>query len=310
MISLSSTLSLLEAMRRAHSIVLTSYILRPGAVLDALESAAERGAHVTVRLEGRPYGDNDGKLAAGNQHTVEVLSGLGADAALMDTSDADGPLLHMKAAVCDGVAFLDDRNWPGYGTDTILRDDFHNDAAAIEAAALKRPAPPTRWFWTTKTQSLAGEARLLYGASHAKTVDVESESFGAPGGAYAPLKELAQRGVHCRLIVAERDLQPKSMNLLNILMKAGVEVRVADFDEKMAIVDSQRAWTGSTNTTDAYYHGDQVDWGVRTDAPDVVNALQSRFDAQWNAAKPLLQGDAEKLKRALALAAVTVATSS
>lgn len=274
-------------MREAHSIVLTSYILRPGAVLDALESAAARGAHVTVRLEGRPYKDDGGELAAGNQRAVAALRQFGADAALTDTSDTDGPALHMKAAVCDGVAFLDDRNWPGDGTDTIIRDDFATDANAITAAALKQRAAPAKWFWTTKTQSLAGEARLLYGASHAKSVDVESESFGAPGGAYGPLKELAQQGVHCRLIVSERDLKPASVNLLNILQRAGVEVRLADSDEKMAIVDSQRAWTGSTNTTDAYYRGDQVDWGLRTDAPDVVNALQSHFDAQWNAAKPL-----------------------
>lgn len=285
MISLSSMPAVLASLRSAHSVLLTAYTLRPGRVLTALEDAAQRGSHVVVRLEGRPYGDSNGELTSDNLRAVSALRRLGADAALVDTNEQTGPPLHMKAAVCDGVAYLDDRNWPDGGADTIVRDDFAADANAIEAAALKQPAEPTRWFWTNKAQALAGERRLLAGAAHASRVDVESESFGAGSGTYGALKRLAQAGVPCRLIVARRDLNETSLRALHALAAAGVAVRVSDSDEKMALVDGTRAWTGSANATSPFEDGDQIDWGLRTDKPDVVKHLQRNFDRTWKAAR-------------------------
>jgi phosphatidylserine/phosphatidylglycerophosphate/cardiolipin synthase-like enzyme len=275
-----------DSVGRARSILLTAYVLREGRMLDALEAAARRGAAVTVRVEGHPYGDSDGTLTQQNASAVAELRALGADAAVTD-ADGSGPAMHMKALVCDGVAYLDDRNWPDDGQDTILRDDFSSDVRAIEDAALGRRPAPGRWFATTKAQALWSEARLLYAAGRGAHVDVESESFGVSPTVYAALKRLASRRVHCRLLVAQRDLNAKSRQALGLLAKAGVEIRVGDFDEKMAVVDGERAWTGSANSTATYYDGNQIDWGVRTDAPDVVRTLQSHFDAHWNAASPL-----------------------
>jgi len=272
-------------MKSAQSILLTAYTLRPGPMLDALKGAARRGARVTVRLEGRPYADATGELAADNRLAVKALRRLGADAKLADTNAHNGPALHMKAAVCDGVAYLDDRNWPERG-DTIVRDDFRADAAAIQSAALMRRTVHTPEFWTNKSDALWAERRLLAGADNAKHVDVESESFGMGSGAYGALKALAQSGVSCRLIVAQRDVNPKSKRALALLAQAGVAVRVSDSDEKMAVVDGARAWVGSTNATSAYANGDQIDWGLRTDAPDVLKHLNRRFAATWNAATP------------------------
>ena len=209
MISLSSEKQVVAAIHSARSVLLTAYALRPGRVLDSLEDAARHGARVAVRLEGRPYGDASGELVRDNRLAVKSLRRLGADAKLADTNARNGPALHMKAAVCDGVAYLDDRNWPDRG-DTIVRDDFHNDVAAIEAAALKQPAVRSREFWTNKAQALAAEVRLLSSAAQAKRIDVESESFGSGGGTYGVLKRLAESGVQCRLIVAQRDLNAKS----------------------------------------------------------------------------------------------------
>ena len=274
---------MLAAIHGARRVLLTAYVLRPGRVLDSLEDAARRGGRVTVRLEGRPYGDADGALIADNRRAVKALRHLGADAKLVDTNARNGPALHMKAAVCDGIAYLDDRNWPDDG-DTIVRDDFRDDAAAIEAAALKRPAVRSSEFWTNKVQALAAERRLLASATHAKHVDVESESFGTGGGAYGELKRLAESGASCRLIVAQRDLNAKSERALQSLAQSGVAVRVSGADEKMAIVDGTRAWIGSANSTSSYVNGDQIDWGLRTDAPDVLKHLRRRFQTTWTAA--------------------------
>lgn len=272
-------------MKSARSVLLTAYTLRPGPVLDDLEDAARRGAHVTVRLEGRPYGDTDGGLAAQNRRAIKELRRAGADAKLVDTNSRNGPALHMKAAVCDGVAFLDDRNWPGRG-DSIVRDDFPADVSAIDSAALLQRPARTPEFWTDKRDALWAERRLLASATYAKSVDVESESFGAGSGVYGALISLAQSGVRCRLIVAERDLNGKSERSLGALARAGVQVRVSDSDEKMALVDGRRAWIGSANATTPHYNGDQIDWGMRTDEPSVLRHYSQRFESTWNAATP------------------------
>jgi phosphatidylserine/phosphatidylglycerophosphate/cardiolipin synthase-like enzyme len=285
MITTASNADVLAAIGRARSVLFSAYVLRPGALLDTLEAAARRGAQVTVRLEGRPYAGGDtpaaADMAADNRSAVERLRKAGGNASMADTTDRDGPPLHLKAAVCDGAVYLDDRNWPGDGADTIVRDDFPDDVAAVRAAVLHRSAPLPRWFWTNKAGALAAETRLLYGAQRAHYVDVESELFGRDG-AYGALKRLAAAGVRCRLLVSQRDLNPKSQAAIQELKREGVRVRVGDFDEKMAIVDEERAWIGSANATLGARN--QIDWGLRTDAPQVVSALEDHFNAHWAAA--------------------------
>jgi phosphatidylserine/phosphatidylglycerophosphate/cardiolipin synthase-like enzyme len=282
-ISLSSEKQVARAMHTARSVLLTAYTLRPGSMLDAVEDAARRGVRVTVRLEGHPYADPSGEVAAANKRVVRELRGLGADAKLRDTNARNGPALHMKAAVCDGVAYLDDRNWPD-GGDTIVRDDFRGDVAAIRSAARFGHAERTPEFWTSKRDALWAERRLLDRARNAKRVDVESESFGSGSGVYGALKQLAASGVQCRLIVSRRDVNDKSKRALAALTQAGVAVRVSDSDEKMAIVDGARAWIGSANATSSFANGDQIDWGLRTDARDVLRHLSRRYATTWHAA--------------------------
>ncbi len=268
-------------MHSARSVLLTAYVLRPGHILDALEEAARHGASVVVRLEGHPYGDTGGELSAANKRAARELRRLGADAKLVDTNARNGPALHMKAAVCDGVAYLDDRNWPDR-SDTIVRDDFRGDVSAIGSAVLSGRADRTPEFSTDKRDALWSERRLLTSAHNAKRVDVESESFGFASGVYGALKTLAESGVPCRLIVSRRDLNDSSRRALAALAQAGVAVRVSDSDEKMAIVDGTRGWVGSANATSAFANGDQIDWGLRTDAPDVLRHLTRRFATTWN----------------------------
>jgi phosphatidylserine/phosphatidylglycerophosphate/cardiolipin synthase-like enzyme len=284
-ISISSQRQLFSAMERARSVLLTAYTLRSGPVLGELEDAARRGACVTVRLEGRPRPGASGEIAAANRFAIKALRRAGADAKLVDTNARNGPPMHMKAAVCDGVAYLDDRNFP-VRNDSIVRDDFAADVGAIESAVFSGRDARAPQFWTNKRDALWAERRLLAGAATAKRVDVESESFGFGGGAYSELKMLAQAGVQCRLLVSRREVNDKTQRALATLQSAGVEVRVGDSNEKMAIVDGSRAWIGSANSTSGFYNDDAIEWGLRTAEPAVVTHLSGSFESAWKAATP------------------------
>lgn len=274
-------------MQRARSILATAYLLPHGRMLQALEEAARRGARVTVRLEGSPENDKHGALAAMNQAAVTALRRLGADAQLVDCAGGEGPRLHMKALVCDGVAFLDDRNFTNGGNETVLRDDDGADVDAIVAAANGEPHARGTSLYTNKADALGAEETVLRSASKAGTVEVETESFSCESSTYAELKRLAARGVHCRLIVSRREMDDKMRHAATLLEAAGVQVRAADTNEKFAITDGTRAWTGSADSTSVFPNGDQLDWGLCTQSAEIVNALREHFKAHWEAAKPV-----------------------
>ena len=125
------------AVETAGQVTLTAYTLPPGAVRAALATAARDGARVCVRLEGHPFHDPRGGLRAANAAAVAQLREAGVDAALSGDGE---PALHLKAAVVDGVAWLDDRNWVGSPRATLVRDDDPGDVAVVEAALDGRPA--------------------------------------------------------------------------------------------------------------------------------------------------------------------------
>ena len=286
MIALSSTSELLAAFHGAHDVSLMAYTLPAGSVLDGLTAAAKAGTHVRVRLEGYIYKD-DGGVGAANAATIAQLRAAGADAQLVhpDKNDSDA-MLHCKAALVDGTLFLDDRNWPGDGADTIVRDNFPIDAQIVADAAGGKEDPPTPFFSVAKRESLASEARLLHEAHAGAEVIVESESFGANNRVYDAIDGAARSGAHVRLLVNTRDLQDNvnEKGALKKLAADGVGVRVCDADEKLAVVDGTRGWLGSTNATVAFDHPDQIDWGVRTDAPPIVSHLRDVFEQRWSIA--------------------------
>ncbi|HET7813732.1 MAG TPA: phospholipase D-like domain-containing protein [Candidatus Baltobacteraceae bacterium] len=295
MVTVTSQRQALASLERANDVLLTAYLLRPGKMLDALERAARRGAKVTVRLEARPYADADHSMRLQTARVVRELRAAGADARLYHCTNAQPPL-HMKALVCDGTAFLDDRNWPGDGRDTIVRDDYARDVRAIRESVRSARGAAGQFFATSKSGALRQESRLLYGSAGARTVDVETESFDASPQVYSNLKHLASEGVHCRLLVAAHAARARAAHAMAQLQKAGVDVRLSDNDEKVAIVDAARAWVGSANATSTFKYGNQLDWGLRSDSPQLVNALQRHFDANW--------------KKSAAFAEVTSATRS
>lgn len=290
MMTLSSTAELLSTLDRARDVSLIAYTLPPGRVLDGLTAAAKAGAHVRVRLEGYIYKD-DGDASAANTAAIARLRAAGADAALVHAgAHAPGGMLHCKAALVDGTLFLDDRNWPDDGADTIIRDDFASDVQIVDDAVTGREDRPTPFFAVAKREALASEARLLNEAHQDNDVIVESESFGANNRVYTALDKLGREGAHVRLLVSARDMHGNAneQGALKKLSRDGVSVRVVDADEKLAVVNGARGWLGSANATVAFDHPDQLDWGARTDAPSILAHLRATFDARWQNAAPLV----------------------
>ena len=276
--------TLLDACAHASSIALSAYILRDGRVKSALVAAGNRGAHVSVRLPVAPYSGGGDDLAAANRATVAELRTHGVDARL---SDPHSPPLHMKAAVVDRVAFLDDRNWADDGAETIVRTDDADDVAVIGQTLVGRPAHDAH-LWTNKTDAERAETQMLYHAT-ADRIDVESESFGF-SPVYGALKAKALGGAHVRLIVSDREATNPSngreRRALQNLEAAGVAIRIAPRDEKMAIVGSQ-AWVGSANATESKKTQDQIEWGMRSSVAALVASLRANFEANWQAGRPL-----------------------
>jgi len=280
------------ACERARSIDLSSYTLRAGSVRDALILAAKNGARVRVRLEANPIDDAAGTLHAANADTIARLRAVGADAGV---TAPGSPVMHMKAAVVDGVAWLDDRNWAGSGSETVIRDSDRDDVAAV-ADGLAGGTGADGHLRTHKGAAQYLEADVIARAGPAPLL-VESESFGS-GLIYNALLHRAQAHEPSRLIVAGREaLQagPRGdveRHRLARLASFGVDIRVGsggddDLDEKLAVAPGN-AWVGSTNATYARAAaGEQLDWGLATRDPGLVDTLRARFERNWQLAKPL-----------------------
>jgi phosphatidylserine/phosphatidylglycerophosphate/cardiolipin synthase-like enzyme len=250
-----------------------------------LENAAQRGANVTVRLEGVPYGDPNGSFARYNRRLVADLRRSGADARLSRPTHDAGPL-HAKALEVDGKLYLDDRNWAG--GDLILRDDDPRDAAAARALA-EGKAPNTRpAFALRKRAALALEARMLERAGARDRVTVETETFGTSNAVCRALDDLGKRGLHPRLLVERRPVasNPRERGALQRLVRDGVEVRTTSDTEKFAVSGSS-AWIGSANASPAFGDPDLIDWGTCTRGNAVVAAVAARLQARWSEGKPL-----------------------
>ena len=241
------------------SIAAEAYTLH-GPVLLALEDAARRGACVRVRLEGRPFDDPKGRLAAENARLARELRACGAEASLAHP-------LHAKALDLDGVLYLDEKNWQR--DDLVLRE---SDAAEARAVA------------TIKHEALAREAQLLADSGRNDAV-VESESFGCCNAVYGALTRLARSGASPRLLVAQNELRgnKREAEVLERLVNDGVRVRVCKDSEKLAVAGGG-AWLGSANATAAFGDSDLIDWGLCTRDPAIVSAVRTRLEAAWDGA--------------------------
>jgi phosphatidylserine/phosphatidylglycerophosphate/cardiolipin synthase-like enzyme len=275
---------MLSAMSTARNITFCAYFIEPGgAVEQTLEDAAKRGAQVTVRLNGYFYQGRKAMLT-GNKQAVRTLKALGADAKIVHHNDGDGPMMHLKAAVCDSVAFLDDRNW-AQADDTVIRDTKRGDVDAVRRAASYVPASCDS-VKLDKASALADESKLIRGA-RGHGVDVAVESVSTQGNLYSALLRLGRAGFKPHLLISKFGLRGKYGHAAELLQRNGVVVRVTSNCEKFAIAAGKRAWIGSANGTSSFRDAKQFEWGMRTNVPAIVRALQSRFNSAWCRAQPL-----------------------
>jgi hypothetical protein len=262
MLRLSSISALIAAIERARNVAVSAYTIH-GGVLGALQRAAKRGAHVEVRLEGAPFADKKGHLAAENRRLVDTLRAAGADAAL------DHPL-HSKAIDAGGSLFLDEKNFDGDG-DIVLREDDPNAARTIA--------------WT-KSDALAREGALLRDAGG--DAIVETETFGRFNPVSAALDRLGREGKAPRLLVSAKDLSGNGREraALQKLVDDGVRVRICDDSVKLAAA-GDRVWLGSANGTVAHETFDMPDWGACTADAHIVATVRDRLETRWTNARPL-----------------------
>jgi hypothetical protein len=243
-----------------------------------------------VRLERDPLDDAAETLHHANAATLAALQAAGATA---EATKPGEPVLHLKAAVVDGVAWLDDRNWASGGAERILRDTDADDVAAV-ASAVAGGKGSDGHLATTKSGAQRLESDVIAGAGSAPLA-VESESFGN-GTIYNALLHRAKAHLPIRLIVAGREVgEPGNRTErahLARLAALGVEVRVgngkrSDLDEKLAVAGDD-AWVGSANATYAREaYGAQRDWGMATRESAIVDGLRSAFERNWSVARPL-----------------------
>jgi len=271
------------AIARGSRVALSAYVLRQGSAIEtALERAGDRGAHVSVTLEGHPYrgGTGANSPARANRRTAEALRQHGVAVRL---TGRDAVPVHLKAAVVDGTAYLDDRNWTGDGHDTIVATTGAREVAAVASTLAGRATAPVPGLALDKAAALRLEARAIRDAGGDR-LDVQSESFGY-SCVYDALRYRAARGPHVRLVVSAREYAHRrntaERSALRRLREAGVEVRVVAGDEKLCI-GGDRGWVGSANAT--FAGKPMLDWGLQTRDPGVLRELERRFAATWASA--------------------------
>lgn len=247
---------------------------------DALTAASKAGATVHVRLESRPYGDGASEIAKKNKRAITELQNAGVDAR---PARADDERLHLKAVVCDGVAYLDDRNFPAHGMQTIVRDDSKKDVGRLADAILRDDTGFSTRFSTSRGESLKKEAALIREAHRGDTVEVASEFFGGSAVSVA-LRAAAHRGVRCKLEVGTRkQWKPRDVTMLHNLAADGVHIRIGKTAEKFAVLNGDRVWVGSANAN--YGWDNQRDWSLRTKDPGIARAVHANFAHVWREAK-------------------------
>jgi hypothetical protein len=256
----------------AHDIAFGSYLLSHGPLRNALAAAARGGAHVTVTLQANPYG-GAGERAADNAASARVLRRAGADVSLLDRETAP---FHLKAAICDGVAYLDDRNWTQRGPEIVVADDDPRDVAAVREALAGR-GTGTGKLATRKHAAQQREVALINRARHVPVI-VETERVGG-SELTAALCRHARRGAPTTLVLGRmpRGFSRHEVQTIARLDHDGVRIRWHGTNQKLALAGGA-AWIGSANATVAVRRcGDQLDWGLVTKNPVLVGAVRAQL---------------------------------
>lgn len=254
-----------------HHVRLSAYSLSPRQpVTRYLLADARRGVAVRVVLSGSAFG------VAAQQNAAAAAELRAAGVPVSFTGFAT----HLKAAIVDNTVYLSDVNFAEHGL--VVVDAIPGDSSVI-AAAIAGTAHGNDHLWTRKADALAAEARVA-GVRMSGEIDVASESFGSGTALYQALQRRAAAGDHVRLLVAAREARGgEERAALGALKAAGVQIRLGDRDEKMAI-DGSDAWFGSANATSGV--PDQVEWGMALRSTALAAALHARFEGEWALGSP------------------------
>ncbi len=269
-LSLSSVPDVLGRIGSAHDVAFGSYFLPHGAMRDALAGAARRGAHVAVTLQADPYRNPFGGRC--NAEAARILRAAGADVALLPSDRAP---FHLKAAVCDGVAYLDDRNWTKRGPEIVVADDDPKDVALVRDALAGRGGAD-RALATRKDVALAREVAVVEGARGAPVI-VETERV-ATSPLTRALQQHARAGAKTTLVVGRSSRpNPQETSTIARLVADGVVVRTGGSNQKLALAGGT-AWIGSGNATGASGRSaGQIEWGLRTRNRALVSAVAAEL---------------------------------
>jgi nucleotide-binding universal stress UspA family protein len=271
-LSLSSVPDVIARIGEARDVAFGSYFLPHGPMRDALIGAAERGAHVAVTLQADPYRNPDGKRD--NREAARLLSAAGAEVTLLRSARVP---FHLKAAVCDGIAYLDDRNWTAHGPEMVVADDDPPDVSIVQDAVRDARTGGDATLATRKDEVLRREVRLVETAGDAPVV-VETERVRS-----SPLTEALRRharaGAPTTLVVGRtRHHSRGERSALRSLARDGVVVREGGTNEKLALV-GDAAWIGSGNATGAWGRdAAQIEWGLVTRDASLVAAVRSALE--------------------------------
>jgi hypothetical protein len=279
-VSFAAPGTVIAALAQARSVDLCAYTLAPrGAVAAALEAAGDRGADVHVTLEAFADRDRTYALRREARATAAALEAHGVHVRL---GLPDGGMVHLKAAVIDGTAYLDDRNWTA-GGETIVADARPADVAVVRDAIGGRTVA-TATLATEKDAALLLESAAI-GSGTGDRVDVESESFGA-SVVSASLRARAAAGAHVRLLVngnvAFAAGSGRERAVLRSLAAQGVEIRTTPSAEKLCVA-GDRGWVGSANPT--FDRAPTTDWGLALSDAAMLAPLEAAFERTWRTAR-------------------------
>jgi nucleotide-binding universal stress UspA family protein len=271
-LSLSSVPDVIARIGVARDVAFGSYFLPRGPMREALVGAARRGAHVAVTLQADPYRNPDGKRD--NREVSRLLSAAGAEVTLLRSARVP---FHLKAVVCDGVAFLDDRNWTAHGPEMVIADDDPRDVSVVRDAVRDARGGADATLATRKDEVLRREIRLVETAGDAPVV-VETERARS-----SPLTEALRRharaGAPTTLVVGRTRHHSRSeRSALRALARDGVVVCEGGTNQKLALA-GDAAWIGSGNATGASGRGAaQIEWGLVTRDATLVSAVRSALE--------------------------------
>lgn len=255
-VSLASIRDLAESIRHARNVELDAYVLQNPFLLYSLEAAAHDGADVVVQL-GDP---GQASQRATNYAAMRALTAAGAH---VSEARGFGPeAMHAKIAIVDGTAYLDDRNFTGEETETIVVARGH--ASAHD-------------YLMTKAAALAQEADFIKRAV-GHDVLFSTESLG-PSPVVDALIERASHGDDVRVMYDRNMSDTKCAEAVAALRAAGAHVRAAAEKQshKMAIVGDS-AWIGSANASPGA--DEQQEWGL-TVPVGVAAPLRDTYEYCW-----------------------------